>query len=49
MGFGWNLGNSLDSYSGTTIDSNIGSLLSETAWGNPKTTKAMINMIKTQA
>lgn len=46
MGFGWNLGNSLDSYSGTTIGSNIGSLSSETAWGNPQTTKAIIDMVK---
>lgn len=46
MGFGWNLGNSLDSYSGTTIGSNIGSLSSETAWGNPQTTKDMIDMVK---
>ena len=42
MGFGWNLGNSLDSYSGTVIGSNIGSTSSETAWGNPATTKEMI-------
>jgi endoglucanase len=34
MTVGWNLGNSLEA---------IGS---ETAWGNPKTTKAMIDMIK---
>lgn len=33
MGAGWNLGNSLDSAN------------SETAWGNPKTTKAMIDDI----
>jgi len=46
MGFGWNLGNSLDSYSGTAIGSNIGSTSSETAWGNPATTKAMIDMVK---
>lgn len=46
MGFGWNLGNSLDSYSGTVIGSNIGSTSSETAWGNPATTKAMIDMVK---
>lgn len=46
MGFGWNLGNSFDSYSGTTIGSNIGSTSSETAWGNPATTKAMIDMVK---
>ena len=46
MGFGWNLGNSLDSYSGTVVGSNIGSTSSETAWGNPATTKAMIDMVK---
>lgn len=46
MGFGWNLGNSLDSYSGTVIGSNIGSTSSETAWGNPATTKEMIDMVK---
>lgn len=46
MGFGWNLGNSLDSYSGTTFGSNRGSTSSETAWGNPATTKAMIDMVK---
>lgn len=46
MGFGWNLGNSLDSYSGTVIGSNIGSTSSETAWGNPATTKAIIDMVK---
>lgn len=46
MGLGWNLGNSLDSYSGTTIGSNRGSTSSETAWGNPATTKAMIDMVK---
>ena len=41
MGFGWNLGNSLDAY---TTDSNEG-LSSETNWGNPKTTEAMINKL----
>lgn len=46
MGLGWNLGNSLDSYSGTTIGSNRGSTSSETAWGNPATTKAMIDMVR---
>jgi len=35
MGAGWNLGNSLDANPG-----------SETSWGNPKTTKAMIDQIK---
>ena len=46
MGLGWNLGNSLDSYSGTVVGSNLGSTSSETAWGNPATTKAMIDMVK---
>ena len=38
MGFGWNLGNSLDAY---TTDSNEG-LNSETNWRNPKTSDSMI-------
>ncbi len=37
MGAGWNLGNSLDA-----LGNGLGS---ETAWGNPKTTKAMIDDI----
>ena len=41
MGFGWNLGNSLDAH---TTYSNEG-LSSETNWGNPKTTEAMINKL----
>ena len=41
MGFGWNLGNSLDAH---TTDSNEG-LSSETNWGNPKTTEAMIKKL----
>ena len=36
---GWNLGNTLDAISGTT-------LASETSWGNPKTTKEMIDTVK---
>ncbi len=45
MGFGWNLGNTLDSKAdwldgyGTVSDY-------EMAWGNPVTTKAMIDMVK---
>ena len=40
MKVGWNLGNSLDA---------LGSgMSSETAWGNPKTTKAMIDDIKAE-
>ncbi|WPR73463.1 cellulase family glycosylhydrolase [Algoriphagus sp. NG3] len=34
MGYGWNLGNSLDAIGG------------ETAWGNPKTTKSLIDAVK---
>lgn len=41
MGFGWNLGNSLDAH---TRYSNEG-LSSETNWGNPKTTEAMIKKL----
>lgn len=39
MGIGWNLGNSLDS-------TGVSGLGSETCWGNPKTTKAMIDAVK---
>lgn len=39
MKIGWNLGNTLDSYN-TDSDDN------ETGWGNPKTTKAMIDTVK---
>ena len=42
MGTGWNLGNSLDATGGGN------SLNSETSWGNPKTTKAMIDAVKKQ-
>lgn len=38
MGAGWNLGNSMDAYSGSGA--------SETAWGNPQTTKALIDTVK---
>ena len=41
---GWNLGNSLDSYTGTAIK-NFG-LSSETSWGNPTTTQEIIDMVK---
>ena len=41
MGVGWNLGNALDSYS----YSKGSSLESETWWGNPKTTKKMIDAV----
>lgn len=42
---GWNLGNTLDSYSGTELGKNEG-LSSETAWGNPKATQEMIDLVK---
>lgn len=38
---GWNLGNTLDSYNTTWTG-----LLTETGWGNPKTTKEMIKSVK---
>ena len=39
MGVGWNLGNTLDATNAYNLDS-------ETSWGNPKTTKAMIDAVK---
>lgn len=44
MGFGWNLGNSLDSYVGTTLGCQ--DLSSETSWGNPRTTQTLIDGVK---
>ena len=41
MGFGWNLGNTLDAANGLNHDVD-----SETCWGNPKTTKEMIVTLK---
>ncbi len=41
MRVGWNLGNTMDAYSSTATG-----LSSETCWGNPKTTKAMIDKVK---
>lgn len=41
---GWNLGNSLDSYTGTAIKNS--GLFSETSWGNPATTQEIIDMVK---
>lgn len=38
---GWNLGNSLDSYSDKAVGLNT-----ETSWGNPKVTKELIDMVK---
>lgn len=46
MQVGFNLGNTLDAYSGKSI-SDAG-LSSETCWGNPTTTKKMITAIKAQ-
>ncbi|MDO4304291.1 MAG: glycoside hydrolase family 5 protein [Bacillota bacterium] len=42
MKTGWNLGNTLDAYSGSD---NAG-LASETSWGNPETTREMISAVK---
>ena len=42
IGTGWILGNSLDATGGGN------SVNSETSWGNPKTTKAMIDAVKAQ-
>ncbi len=41
MRVGWNLGNTMDAYSPTATG-----LAAETCWGNPKTTKAMIDKVK---
>jgi endoglucanase len=41
MKVGWNLGNTLDAYSSLATGLNT-----ETCWGNPKTTKAMIDAVK---
>ena len=41
MTAGWNLGNSLDAYGAYSLNN-------ETYWGNPKTTKAMIDAVKNQ-
>ena len=41
MKIGWNLGNTLDSHGGFATG-----LATETSWGNPKTTKAMIDAVK---
>ncbi|HPA64323.1 MAG TPA: glycoside hydrolase family 5 protein, partial [Spirochaetota bacterium] len=41
MKYGWNLGNTLDAYSETNINTDY-----ETYWGQPKTTQAMVTGIK---
>lgn len=52
MGFGWNLGNTLDSNSGSTDNmwieqwSDRTPTAYETAWGQPVTTRALIHLIK---
>jgi endoglucanase len=38
MGYGWNIGNSLEAYNGTVP--------SETAWGNPKVSQRLIDSVK---
>lgn len=43
---GWNLGNTLDAWEKKGPASNPDSLSSETCWGNPATTKEMIDTIK---
>ncbi|MBQ2823120.1 MAG: cellulase family glycosylhydrolase [Oscillospiraceae bacterium] len=43
MTIGWNLGNTLDCYNCTWLSNKMDC---ETAWGNPKTTKKMITMVK---
>lgn len=45
MGVGWNLGNSLDSLA-TWLGSEASAEQYESSWGNPVTTKAMIDKIK---
>ena len=37
---GWNLGDALDSFGGDDVTD------TETAWGNPRTTKAMIDSVR---
>lgn len=45
IGFGWNLGNLLDACPNTgTL--NVGSISSETSWGNPKATQTLIDGVK---
>ena len=45
MGIGWNLGNTLDAYT-TNLSYYSSPQEAETCWGNPVTTKAMIDKIK---
>lgn len=48
MQLGWNLGNTLDAYKSTPAEGIYESygLESETCWGNPKTTQALIDTVK---
>lgn len=46
MGMGWNLGNTFDSANCAGYNTVDGWVNTETGWGNPKTTKAMIDTIK---
>ena len=50
VGVGWNLGNTLDATASTVLDSIIGTEQEastyETLWGNPVTTKEMIDFVK---
>jgi endoglucanase len=45
MGLGWNLGNTLEPVDCAWITDDLGY---ETAWGNPKTTRALIRFIKAE-
>ncbi len=47
MGIAWNLGNSLESVDGDTSSSTYGTV-NEKFWGNPKTTKCLIQAVKAQ-
>jgi len=44
MGAGWNLGNTLDAVLGATTFASV--ILQETSWGNPVTTREMIELLK---
>ena len=45
MGVGWNLGNTLDAFNDTITEGSTTDVY-ETCWGNPVTTKALIDKIK---
>lgn len=45
MGFGWNLGDLLDACPNTG-ELSVGSVSSETSWGNPKATQTLIDGVK---